>query len=161
METFDLYQILNVKRNASKEEIKRAYKKLALKYHPDRNKEYGSTEKFQRIQIAYETLCDDAKRQQYDSFDSFKQSFELKNIFMFYQELIIDICDKYDITPEERDNFYHLFDPTDFREELEKRDIEAACKKLSNKIWDYGSQLVFKKISESQSLMGYVLKFVV
>ncbi|MBS3139532.1 molecular chaperone DnaJ [Candidatus Woesearchaeota archaeon] len=71
--TKDYYQILGVNKNAAKEEIKRAYKKLALKYHPDRapedkKKEYE--EKFKEINEAASILGDDKKRQQYDQFGS-------------------------------------------------------------------------------------------
>jgi molecular chaperone DnaJ len=62
----DYYEILGVPRNASKEEIKRAYRRLALKYHPDRNKSPDAEEKFKEISEAYGVLSDDTKRAQYD-----------------------------------------------------------------------------------------------
>ena len=64
----DYYEILGVPRNATKEEIKRAYRKLALKYHPDRNKSPDAAEKFREISEAYAVLSDDEKRAQYDRF---------------------------------------------------------------------------------------------
>ena len=64
----DYYEILGVPREASKDEIKRAYRKLALKYHPDRNKEPDAADKFKEISEAYAILSDDMKRQQYDQF---------------------------------------------------------------------------------------------
>lgn len=60
----DYYQILGVKENASQDEIKTAYKKLAMKNHPDRG---GDTKRFQEISQAYDTLSDPQKRQQYDA----------------------------------------------------------------------------------------------
>lgn len=62
----DYYKILGVPRNATKEEIKRAYRKLAHKYHPD--KAGGDEEKFKEINEAYQVLSDDKKRAQYDQF---------------------------------------------------------------------------------------------
>jgi len=62
----DYYGILGVQRGASKEEIKRAYKQLAKRYHPDLNKEAGATEKFKEINEAASVLADDKKREQYD-----------------------------------------------------------------------------------------------
>lgn len=64
----DYYEILGVDRNASKDEIKKAYRKLAMQYHPDRNKEPDAEEKFKKISEAYAVLSDDEKRAQYDRF---------------------------------------------------------------------------------------------
>jgi DnaJ-class molecular chaperone len=65
----DLYQTLGVARDASKEEIKKAHRKLALKYHPDKNQgEKGTQERFKRIQEAYDVLSDDEKRAAYDRY---------------------------------------------------------------------------------------------
>ena len=58
----DYYEILGVSKGATKEEVKKAYKKLALKYHPDRNKEDGAEEKFKEISEAYAVLSDDKKK---------------------------------------------------------------------------------------------------
>lgn len=64
----DYYEILGVPRNATKEEIKRAYRKLALQYHPDRNKSPEAEEKFKEISEAYAVLSDDQKRAEYDAY---------------------------------------------------------------------------------------------
>ena len=67
--TTDLYEALGVTRNANEEEIKKAYRKMARKYHPDVNRDdAGAEEKFKEINQAYEILSDSAKRQQYDEF---------------------------------------------------------------------------------------------
>jgi DnaJ-class molecular chaperone len=66
----DFYQLLGVSRSATAEELKRAYRKLALQYHPDRNKTREAEEKFKEINHAYEILSDPQKRQQYDQFGS-------------------------------------------------------------------------------------------
>lgn len=64
----DYYQILGVSKDASKEDIKKAYKRLAKKYHPDINKEPGAEERFKEINEAAAVLADDKKREQYDRF---------------------------------------------------------------------------------------------
>ncbi len=67
-ETKDYYQLLGVTKTSSPEEIKRAYRKLALQYHPDRNKGKDSEAKFKEVTKAYEVLSDPAKKQSYDQF---------------------------------------------------------------------------------------------
>lgn len=64
----DYYEILGVQREASPEEIKRAYRQCALKYHPDRNRENGAEQKFKEAAEAYEVLSDPEKRQRYDRY---------------------------------------------------------------------------------------------
>ncbi len=71
----DYYKILGLSRNASKEEIKKAYKKLAKKYHPDLNKEADSANKFKEINEAYSVLSDENKKAQYDQFGSTGQQY--------------------------------------------------------------------------------------
>ena len=67
----DYYEVLSVSKTASGDEIKRSYRRLAMKYHPDRNAGEGKAEaelKFKECSEAYEVLSDDAKRQRYDQF---------------------------------------------------------------------------------------------
>lgn len=64
----DYYEVLGVDRNASKQDIRKAYRQLARKYHPDVNKEEGAQDKFIEAKEAYEILSDEQKRAQYDQF---------------------------------------------------------------------------------------------
>ena len=73
----DFYEILGVQKNASDDEIKKSYRKLAMKYHPDRNKDDKESErKFKEVSAAYEILKDSEKRSAYDQYghDAFRQS---------------------------------------------------------------------------------------
>lgn len=64
----DFYEVLGIAKSASADEIKRAYRKLALEYHPDRNKSKEAAEKFKEVNAAYEVLSDPQKKSQYDQF---------------------------------------------------------------------------------------------
>ena len=64
----DYYEVLGIDRNATDEDIKRAFRKLAFQHHPDRNKDDGATEKFKEINEAYEVLSSPDKRATYDRF---------------------------------------------------------------------------------------------
>ena len=71
----DLYQVLGISKTASQSEIKSAYRKLAVKYHPDKNPgDKAAEEKFKQITAAYDVLSDETKRRQYDSYGSYATS---------------------------------------------------------------------------------------
>jgi curved DNA-binding protein len=80
----DYYKILGVNKTATEEDIKKAYRKLAMKYHPDHTKgDKSSEEKFKKISEAYAVLSDKEKRKQYDTFGSagFQQRYTQEDIF--------------------------------------------------------------------------------
>jgi curved DNA-binding protein len=85
MATRDYYDTLGVKRNASDEEIQRSYRKLAMKYHPDKNptSRKEAEERFKELNEAYAVLSDPEKRKQYDTFgkERFHQRFTQEDIF--------------------------------------------------------------------------------
>jgi curved DNA-binding protein len=80
----DYYEVLGVKKDGSSQDIKKAYRKLAMKYHPDRNKgNKEAEEKFKKISEAYAVLSDPEKRKQYDTFgeSGFQQRYSQEDIF--------------------------------------------------------------------------------
>jgi curved DNA-binding protein len=84
MATRDYYDILGVNKSASDEELKKAYRKLAMKYHPDRNpNKKEAEERFKELNEAYAVLSDKEKRKQYDTFgqEGFRQRFSQEDIF--------------------------------------------------------------------------------
>jgi molecular chaperone DnaJ len=79
----DFYEVLGVPKDATKEQIKDTYRKLAMQFHPDRNKSPEAEEKFKEISEAYAVLSDDQKRQQYDTLgkQGFDQRYTEEDIF--------------------------------------------------------------------------------
>ena len=80
----DYYKVLGVDKSATDEEMKKAYRKLAMKYHPDKNKDDKTAEaKFKEVSEAYAVLSDKEKRKQYDEFgaNGFQQRFSQEDIF--------------------------------------------------------------------------------
>lgn len=154
IDTNDFYRILKVDKNATKEQIRKSYKKLVIKYHPDRNKDPGAEEKFRKIQIAYEILSKDTDREKYDALDKMFYGNHLKEMFMYYQELIIDLCEKYDLDERDREEILSLFNPDDYTYELSKNDIHAANYKLSTRVLEYIPIFLCKKISETNPYLA-------
>jgi molecular chaperone DnaJ len=79
----EYYDVLGVPKDATKDQIKDAYRNLALQYHPDRNKSPDAEEKFKEISEAYAVLSDDDKRKQYDSYgkESIHQTYSSEDLF--------------------------------------------------------------------------------
>ncbi|GMH10212.1 hypothetical protein Nepgr_012053 [Nepenthes gracilis] len=80
--SIDPYEVLGVERNASQREIQKAFHKLSLQYHPDKNKNRGAQEKFEEINNAYEILSDEEKRKNFDLYGNEKggPSFDSGNV---------------------------------------------------------------------------------
>jgi molecular chaperone DnaJ len=112
----DYYEVLGVPRTAPKDEIKDAYRKLALQYHPDRNKSPDAEEKFKEISEAYAVLSDDEKRTQYNQLGhaGFDQRYTSEDIFRGadFESIFRDIGFGSGL----RDIFSVFFGDRDFRE---------------------------------------------
>lgn len=79
----DYYEVLGVRKGATTDEIKTAYRKLALQYHPDKNKEASAESRFKEISEAYAVLSDEPKRKMYDQYgaDAFSRQYSQDDIF--------------------------------------------------------------------------------
>lgn len=92
MEYKDYYKILGINKNATENEIKKAYRNLALKYHPDKNSDPNAKNKFNEISEAYQILSDEKKRWNYDhkekhNFKYSHQAFHFKDPFEIFNEV--------------------------------------------------------------------------
>ena len=98
----DYYKVLGVERTADASEIKKAYRRLAMKYHPDRNPDDAQAEeRFKKVSEAYAVLSDDNKRKQYDTFgdtrfhqqfstEDILRDFNIDDILIFYQVPLLE-----------------------------------------------------------------------
>lgn len=88
------YQILGIQKSATNDEVKKAYRKLALKFHPDKNKEKGAEEKFKEVAEAYEVLSDKSKREIYDKYgeDGLKKGGEIILFFLLGFAVVANFC---------------------------------------------------------------------
>lgn len=111
----DYYKILGVEKSASLVEIKKAYRKLALKFHPDKNVDKaGANEKFIKIKEAYEVLKDTDKRKKYDDLSSqqrytSKKKYTRQNYYHWESEKTYDDYYKYDKGFDETESLFSAF----------------------------------------------------
>jgi len=102
----DYYSLLGIERKADRDQIKKAYRKMAMKYHPDHNKDNPKAEEqFKKISEAYAVLSDTEKRRQYDRFgsDGFKQKYSQEDIFRNFNA--DEIFQKFGFRPSGGDPF--------------------------------------------------------
>jgi curved DNA-binding protein CbpA len=119
----DLYSILELQPNCSENDIKKAYHKLALLYHPDKCKDQNAHEKFQKISYAYEILINTKTRQEYSKLSNIEQNkFVILLQKIFKNELALDELESLGVKFNKndweylQDNFYDLFNALNFEE---------------------------------------------
>ena len=128
----NFYDILDISPTATKNDIKRAYHKLAVLHHPDKSKELNSTEKFQEIQAAYEILSDDVKRKEYDSMSNE----ERLQVFDLIKQYFTDIRPQYQHIYDSIINFIYAEKEEDFKEDINNFKIRNIFSKIFAKIKD-------------------------
>ena len=141
------YKILGVDRNASPEEIKKAYRKMAMKYHPDRNKNNDAEERFKEISKAYQILSDSSKRFQYDTIGN-SSNFNFIPAQELFKKIIVEI-------PNEILKMGHmLFENSENYPNLKKLATKISnkynLKKKSKDVFNFGANL-FSKDNNSKN----------
>lgn len=151
----NFYHILGITEEASKSEIKRAYKIMVLKYHPDKNKDSNADDMFKKIQIAYETLSDDTKKKQYDF--QLENEHLCDNVYLYYYEVIDELVEKFNLTTEEKQQLNNLFNPKQYQAEIEKGNLTSVYHQISIKLLEMTHQLIAKRISSQNPILGTFL----
>lgn len=139
----NLYDILNVNKNASPNDIKSAYKKLALKYHPDKNSD-DTTNKFIQIKTAYEILKDPHKRKQYDA-TILDVNFH-NNLYDYIKKFFVDTSPEYKNIIDSFTNKYYKSEEDQLRQDINNLNINNIFENI-NKINKYLPSTITKKIS--------------
>jgi DnaJ-class molecular chaperone len=135
-DNLDLYNILNLTENSSNEQIKYNFKKLALKYHPDKNKSNDANEKFNQIRIAYEILSDPIKKQKYDMMVRTKKCKFTETIMLFIKEItnpkiIQNLLNRPDIMKDIKDGNIHQISQKIIQKILDNIDVDIDINKLN------------------------------
>ena len=136
----NLYSILELLPEASQDDIKKSYYKLALKYHPDKNKDIGSAEKFHSISMAYEILSDIEQRKKYDMMNPKKQ----QSIF----DMINQMYYKFKSSTEFKDYIKkNVFENEEAKEKLLSGDKEVIREYIYNKANSYLLNMINKQFT--------------
>ena len=141
----NLYSILELTPEATLDDIKKSYRKLALKYHPDKNKQVGAAEKFHSILMAYEILSDLEQRQKYDNMNIKKQ----QNIF----DMISQMYYKFKSSKEFKEYIKkNVFENEDAQEKLLSGDKEVIREFIYNKANSYLLNMINKEFTKNDKI---------
>lgn len=135
-DNLDLYNMLDLTEDSSNEQIKYNFKKLALKYHPDKNKSTDANEKFNQIRIAYEILSDPVKKQKYDTMVITKKCKFTETIMLFIKEItnpkiIQNLLNRPDIMKDIKDGNIHQISQKIIQKILDNIDVDIDINKLN------------------------------
>ncbi|AEQ33006.1 J domain-containing [Acanthamoeba polyphaga mimivirus] len=143
------YDILEINKNATLQDIKKSYKKLVIKYHPDKNLNKNTVNKFQQIQNAYQCLSNDKKRKEYDvskyiNNTNINFNFDIND----YHNIITEICGKYELNEFEIKEIMTIFSVEKYEKDIEIGGIDFAYNKLVDKLLIYLPKFTFRKLKQ-------------
>ncbi|AVL94688.1 DnaJ-like protein [Moumouvirus australiensis] len=145
------YQILGINRNSSKQDIKNIYKKLVLKYHPDKNNNDDSY--FLKIKEAYEILSDDKKRHEYDILLNKQQFYNMG----YYYGAITEFCNQYELDEDEKKEILTVLNLDDYQNDIINYGIGIANEKLMDKLLIFIPKFTLNKLGKQYSFLQPLL----
>lgn len=160
----NLYLILEIDKNASKETIRKAYLKAAIKYHPDKCNDPPSiahaTEKFNEIKMAYDILYDDDKRRRYDQKMLKKNDYESKggesdisNLF----GIITVLIDKYKLNTEEKQYLYDNIDNNILYSIINRNSDEKTREDAIQKVYEVIKKIAIRRLARQNEFFAILL----
>ena len=126
----NFYEILQIPITATKNDIKKAYHKMAMQYHPDKYSGPNSKEKFIEIKTAYEILYDDKKREQYDNMSSEERAKTFDLIKQYFTEIRPEYSYVYDIII----NMLYEDNEDEFKDDVNEFNIKKIFAKIGERI---------------------------
>lgn len=156
----DCYDTLGIEKNATIEEITKAYKLGVKKYHPDRNNSPDAANEFRKIQTAYEILSNSYTKKKYDEFENLSDDEFIKYIYEKYIEMVIDTVEMFNLDNDDKQILISLFKVEDYQEEIKNSDYEAIINKFSTNIAYYAPKIAIKKINTNYPLISPIINYI-
>lgn len=156
----NLYKILEINENANPDEIKKSYRRLVLKYHPDKNLNQNTTKIFQDIQMAYNILSDPIQKIKYDSLLKMNNN-QILEIFMIYNQILNEIFDKYNIDAKYRQEIMRIFDSNDYQINMDNpNNLLMIHGQIYKKIIDHLSLILMNQVTTQMPYLSMVFSII-
>ena len=163
----NFYVLLGVNKNATQDEIKKAYHKKVLELHPDKNPDKDTNDEFIKVKIAYDVLSDINKRRQYDNSDNDtyddniynnKTQYTFEELWMDIIIIIDNIFDKNQVDEEDRKKFYNTLNLEEIKKEFMTLEYEMVIDNITTKLMKILPTLIMNNLSKRYKFFNILFK---